>query len=67
MEAASACLCLPYYQSLLLAGISGMNSLLLSTALLGSTHVAGSEAEWIMERPWLNGALPAWPTTASCP
>jgi hypothetical protein len=28
------------------------------TVPLGSTHVAGSEAEWIMERPWLNGALP---------
>ena len=28
------------------------------TVPLGSTHVAGSEAEWIMERPWLNGTLP---------
>jgi len=28
------------------------------TVPLGSTQVAGSEAEWIMERPWLNGALP---------
>jgi hypothetical protein len=27
------------------------------TLPLGSTHVAGSEAEWIRERPWLNGAL----------
>lgn len=28
------------------------------TVPLGSTKVAGSEAEWIMERPWLNGTLP---------